>query len=204
MNPIGSIQLRVIPVLLTLICVIRMVALVQAQSVKKPVVIVYASQTGQSKVIAEQINDMLFAEQEYDPQLYCISQNGKEFSLNEVKSPVVFVCSTTGDGEVPETARKVYSTLKRLDTESNRAYLANLNYALLGLGDSNYAQFCNGPKLFHKRFEDLGAKCFYGPFWADDGTGLDEQVEPFKDGLFDALAKYFSSKLVFILVYHVK
>jgi methionine synthase reductase len=162
-------------------------------STAKTIVIVYASETGQAKIIAETIND-LAVENGFQPKLYNINQHDKEFNFNELTDPVVFICSTTGDGETPETARKCYFKLKRLDTETNKAYLSNLNYALLGLGDTNYTQFCNGPKLFHKRFEQLGAKCFYGPFWADDGTGLELEVEPFKDGLWDALDEFYAKK----------
>jgi methionine synthase reductase len=159
---------------------------------KRAIIIVYASQTGQSKTIAELISDMLTKTETYKPELHCISRHDKDFKLNELTAPLVFVGSTTGDGEVPETALKCYNKLKRLNTDENRNYLQNLNYALLGLGDTNYAQFCNGPKIFHKRLSELGAKCFYGPFWADDGVGLDETVEPFKDGLIKALDGFFS------------
>ena len=162
------------------------------QAVKK-FTIVHASQTGQAKIIAETINDQAI-ENGFEPKLYCISQHDKDFSLNTLNEPLVFVCSTTGDGETPEIARKCWYKLKRLNTEANKSYLANLNYALLGLGDTNYTQFCNGPKLFHKRLGELGAKCFYGPAWADDGTGLEIEVEPFKDGLWDALDEFYEKK----------
>jgi methionine synthase reductase len=150
------------------------------------IVIVYASQNGNSKAIAESINDLL-TENGFETKLYCISKYEKEFNFNELKSPLVFVCSTTGDGEPPETAVRCYNKLKRLDSEKNSQFLSNLNFALLGLGDSNYSQFANGPKLFYKKFTELGAKCFYGPFYADDGVGLELVVEPFKQDLIDAL-----------------
>ena len=164
---------------------------------KQPVKIVYASQTGQSKIIAELVNDML-TEKGLEPALHCISKHDKDFQFNQItpETPLVLICSTTGDGETPETAVKCYLKLKRLAKDpENRNYLQNLNYCLLGLGDSNYAQFCNGPKLFHAAFQELGAKCFYGPFWADDGVDLEQGVEPFKEGLFDALEKFFSSSV---------
>jgi methionine synthase reductase len=159
-----------------------------------PVYVVYASQTGQAKTIAEQINDMLY-DNGYAPKLFCISRHEKDFKFNEIPSytPLIFICSTTGDGEVPETAVRCVNKIRRLNTDENKEFLSNLNYALLGLGDTNYTQFCNGPKTFHNRFQELGAKCFYGPFWADDGTGLEQTVEPFKEGLLDALEAHFSS-----------
>ena len=152
---------------------------------KRTFTLVYASQTGQSKAIAEQIYD-LASKNGFESNLYSIDDFYTQFKFNEIKVPVVFVISTTGDGEVPETAVKCYHKLKSKDVPE---HFLNFNYALLGLGDSNYAQFCNGPKLFHKIFQQLGAKCFYGPSWADDGTGLEVEVEPFIEGLWSALDK---------------
>lgn len=149
---------------------------------KRPsIAIVYATQTGQSKCIAESLHDLAL-KHNFEPQLYDIAEHDTKFTFAELRCPLVFVCSTTGDGETPESSRKVYSKLKRTSPD-----LSGLDYALLGLGDSNYSQFCNGPKLFHKRFHDLGATCFYGPFWADDGVGMELEVEPFKEGLWNAL-----------------
>ena len=145
-----------------------------------PLKIIYISQTGQAQAIAESIFDLTSANN-FDAKIYCIKDYDKKFNLNEEPdSPIVFVCSTTGDGDLPETAFRFWNKLKRLNEESG--VLKNLNYALLGLGDTNYTTFCGGPKLIHKKFQELGAKCFYGPFWADDGTGMDIEVEPFKDG----------------------
>ncbi|RMZ92998.1 methionine synthase reductase, partial [Brachionus plicatilis] len=156
----------------------------------KKIAIIYATQTGQAKTIAETINDEAITNG-FEPVLYDISQFSRKRLLNEITDPAVFVCSTTGDGEVPESALRCYNSLKRLEAESNQDFFKNFNYALLGLGDTNYTQFCNGAKLFNQKFQQLGAHCFYGPSWADDGTGLDVEVEPFIEGLWDALDKFF-------------
>lgn len=157
---------------------------IEEKQQSKRIVIVYATQTGQSKCIAESLHDLAI-KHNFEPELYDIADHDKKFTFESVKCPLVFVCSTTGDGETPESSRKTYSKLKRVSKDAK--ILSNLNYALLGLGDSNYSQFCNGPKLFHKRFQDLGATCFYGPFWADDGIGMELEVEPFKEGLWNAI-----------------
>ena len=45
-----------------------------------------------------------------------MSKFDKEFRLNELNEPVVFITSTTGDGEQPETATKCWNKLKRLNS----------------------------------------------------------------------------------------
>lgn len=154
---------------------------------KNSVTIIYASQTGQAQAIAESIFDDAISS-DLNASIFNISDHEKKFKFNEITDPVIFVCSTTGDGEVPETAVRTYNRLRMRNQEGPS--LKSLNYALLGLGDTNYTSFCNGPKSFEKVFSDQGANCFYGPFWADDGTGLDLVVEPFKEGLWNALESF--------------
>ena len=68
-----------------------------------------------------------------------------------------------------ENARSFYNQLCKENVPLD--YLSNLEYSILGLGDTNYSQFCNGPRTLHKRLQSLGAKTFYEPGWADDGVG---------------------------------
>lgn len=81
----------------------------------------------------------------------------------------VMVTSTTGDGDQPENAEPLWRQIKRKSLPDTT--FANLKFALLGLGDTNYTQFCNAPKMFFDRFTDLGAVSFCEPGWADDGVG---------------------------------
>jgi methionine synthase reductase len=159
---------------------------------KRQFVLIYATQTGQAKAIAEGIYDEA-KDFNYEPKMHSIDEYFEKFGetgFSELIEPLVLVSSTTGDGEVPESATRFYNHFKRLEKSTNTNPLARLNYALLGLGDSNYAQFCNGPKLIYSVFSSLGAKCFYGPVWADDGVGLELEVEPFKESLWSALDSF--------------
>lgn len=79
------------------------------------------------------------------------------------------VSSTTGDGDQPENAEPLWRKIKKKSL--NPDHLNKLRFTILGLGDSNYSQFCNGPKTLHRRMVDLGATTFYEPDWADDGVG---------------------------------
>jgi methionine synthase reductase len=99
----------------------------------KQFTIIYASQTGQAKSIAENISD-LASQRNFKTNLFCISEYEKRFHLNSLNEPVVFVISTTGDGETPETATRCYSKLRSKALPKN--FLENLHYTLLGLGST--------------------------------------------------------------------
>ena len=81
----------------------------------------------------------------------------------------MLVSSTTGDGDQPETTERLWRRIKKRSLAPD--HLAGLRIAVLGLGDTNYTQFCNGPKTLRSRICDLGAEEFYEPGWADDGVG---------------------------------
>ena len=147
--------------------------------------ILYGSQTGQAKAIAEEIHE--FSEQHgLDSNLFCLSLTEKKFAL-EKETVVVFVVSTTGEGDPPDTMCKFFRRLKKKTLPSN--HLENCRYALLALGDTNYTNFCNTGKNLDKRLLELGAQHFYDTGYADDAVGLELVVEPWMEGLWSALRK---------------
>lgn len=147
--------------------------------------ILYGSQTGQAKAIAEEIHE--FSEQHgLDSNLFCLSLTEKKFTL-EKETLVVFVVSTTGEGDPPDTMCKFFRRLKKKTLPSN--HLENCRYALLALGDTNYTNFCNNGKNLDKRLLELGAQHFYDTGYADDAVGLELVVEPWMEGLWSALRK---------------
>ncbi|XP_041458976.1 methionine synthase reductase-like isoform X2 [Lytechinus variegatus] len=152
---------------------------------KKRFLLLYGSETGQSQAIAEEINE-LSSKHDLHSEIHCLSLTEKKFSLSK-ETCMVMVVSTTGEGECPETAMKFWRRLRKTTLPPD--HLANLNYALLALGDSNYSNFCRNGKNFDERFQQLGAKHFYPTGYADDATGLEVVVEPWIEGLWKALHK---------------
>jgi sulfite reductase (NADPH) flavoprotein alpha-component len=67
---------------------------------------------------------------------------------------LLIITSTYGDGEPPDNAAALYAALHAADTPA----LPQLNFAVLALGDSNYAEFCKCGRDFHTRLSALGAK----------------------------------------------
>ncbi|PFX32393.1 Methionine synthase reductase [Stylophora pistillata] len=147
--------------------------------------ILYGSQTGQAKAIAEEIHE-LSEQHGLDSNLFCLSLTEKKFTL-EKETLVVFVVSTTGEGDPPDTMCKFFRRLKKKTLPTN--HLENCRYALLALGDTNYTNFCNNGKNLDRRLMELGARHFYDTGYADDAVGLELVVEPWIEGLWSALWK---------------
>ncbi|MCA5922657.1 sulfite reductase subunit alpha [Curtobacterium oceanosedimentum] len=68
-------------------------------------------------------------------------------------SHVLVVTSTYGEGEMPDNAGLFWDVIQA----STVPRLEGLQYAVLGLGDTSYDEFCQAGKLIDTRFEQLGA-----------------------------------------------
>ncbi|HET9694612.1 MAG TPA: assimilatory sulfite reductase (NADPH) flavoprotein subunit [Steroidobacteraceae bacterium] len=113
--------------------------------------IVYGSQTGNGKRIAERLGRAAeaagLAARVYSSGSYPIKDLPKERLL-------VVVVSTQGDGDPPDDARGFLEFLA-----SRRApKLDQLAYSVLALGDSSYPKFCETGKQVDERLAALGAR----------------------------------------------
>ncbi|NXJ59212.1 MTRR reductase, partial [Rostratula benghalensis] len=154
---------------------------------KRRFLLLYATQKGQAKAIAEEIWQQAGAHG-LEADMHCISEMDK-YNLETEKDPVVIVISTTGTGDPPDTARKFVRKIR--DTTLPPDHFSHLQYGLLGLGDSEYTFFCNGGKTVDRRLQELGAQHFYDTGLADDCVGLELVVDPWIDGLWLALKEAF-------------
>lgn len=144
--------------------------------------IIYGSETGQSEAIAEQIYDASIT-LGLEPTISCANELKSEDLHN---TAVVFVVSSTGDGDPPENFESFWSSL-----QDNPPH--NLKYTLLGLGDSNYSSFGGFPSQLDDFMTQKGGQQFYKFDLADDAVGLEMVVEPWIEGLWEPLNKVLST-----------
>lgn len=86
------------------------------------------------------------------------------------ESLVVFVCSTTGQGDPPDNMKNFWRFLFRKSLPADS--LCQLDCAVLGLGDSSYPKFNFVAKKLHKRLLQLGVRTVLPAGLADDQHDL--------------------------------
>jgi sulfite reductase (NADPH) flavoprotein alpha-component len=122
--------------------------------------IIYGSQTGNARRQAEK----LAAEAEAAGLRVRLAR-ADAYPLRELKDEKLLyvVVSTQGEGDPPEDAQALFEFL-----DSRRApALPQLRYAVLGLGDSSYAQFNAAARRIDARLAALGGTALFGRGEAD-------------------------------------
>eukprot|EP00980_Cylindrotheca_fusiformis_P021412 scaffold8266_cov97-Cylindrotheca_fusiformis.AAC.3 len=100
--------------------------------------------------------------------------------LNGTKHGLIVVASTTGNGDPPENCERFIRFLKRKQAVESQP-LRHVQYSVLGLGDTNYDQFCHNGKTIDKKLAELGGTRAVPLSCADEATGLEDVVEPWTD-----------------------
>lgn len=114
-----------------------------------PTLVLYASQTGQAEALAWQTGNWLHA----------AGTPARVMPLNEVdvdllrRTPkALFIASTYGEGDAPDGA-SVFAE----HVMGAKAELSSLRYAVLALGDRQYANFCRFGRLLDEWLQAAGA-----------------------------------------------
>lgn len=98
---------------------------------------------------------------------------------------VIWVASSTGDGEAPDNATTFYNDIRKRSHEQGR--LSGIRFTGLGLGDSNYTRFMHVPRVLKSRFLELGAEEFFPSAEADEVDGIEEIIDAWMDKLLPAV-----------------
>ncbi|KAI1351488.1 hypothetical protein F5Y01DRAFT_120789 [Xylaria sp. FL0043] len=118
----------------------------------RKLLILYGSETGNSEESATDIERLA-------RRLYfrTVLEEMNNVELNDLlQYPlVIFVISTTGQGDLPKNTRTFWKRLLRKRLPPN--CLSQVNFTTFGLGDSSYFQYNWAARKLHKRLEQLGA-----------------------------------------------
>lgn len=127
----------------------------------RPWLIGFASQSGLAEQLAWQAAGQLQAAGQ-PVQVRSLAQLD-ERELRQAER-ALFVVSTFGDGEAPDSAR---GFARRM--QGGALDLSHLEYVLLGLGDRQYRRFCGFARQLHDWLQGQGAQALFVPVEVDNG-----------------------------------
>ncbi len=120
-----------------------------AQADKPKLLILYATESGNSEALAGKTKQDA-AKRGFAAKVLDMA----DATVDQLKNAgtILAIVSTWGDGEPPQRAAPFYRALMG----ENAPSLEGVKFAVLALGDSSYAQFCETGRLVDERFAALG------------------------------------------------
>ena len=120
-------------------------------------------------------------------RVHCLPMDSFEVTQLPTAPLIVCVCSTTGQGDPPANMRQFWRFLLRKSLPPDS--LADVKFAVFGLGDSHYQKYNVAAKKLHRRMRALGAVELVGLGLGDDQhpTGYEATLDPWLDTLWRSL-----------------
>jgi sulfite reductase alpha subunit-like flavoprotein len=152
------------------------------------VLVLYGSETGNSQDVAERIVREAKLKH-YAPILMSMDCYDVKTLPNE--SCVVFVTSTTGQGEEPRNMKSFWRFLLRRSLSETS--LTNVSYCVFGLGDSGYQKFNITAKKLFRRLANLGARAIEPLGLGDDQhpLGYEAALNPWLQKVWKSMRQMF-------------
>ena len=135
--------------------------------------ILYGSQSGNCENISKLLYDILLKNRN-EPIIYG-TLNSILPNIQEISGTMYIICSTFGNGDAPENAASFWRYIK--NRKINHNLFTNITFMVLGLGNSNYTQFCEMGKKLDKRIGELGGQRIKQLVCVDEAIGLEEPVD---------------------------
>lgn len=149
--------------------------------------ILYGSETGNAEEISFKIRRLLMTQG--------ITSNVKsmaEYDVKELPSEniLIFIVSTTGDGDAPNNMTSFWKFLLRKSLAFDS--LAKVKTAVFGLGDSSYEKYNASARKLNSRLRQLGSEELLPIGLGDDQAkyGYFTALDPWIINLYDALHKH--------------
>ncbi|CAI6098366.1 unnamed protein product [Clonostachys chloroleuca] len=142
----------------------------------RSILILYGSETGNSQDIAEELGSLC---QRLHFKSHVEELDGADLNSLLQHQFVIFVISTTGQGDMPHNSLLFWRKLLRKKLPPG--CLSQVRYTCFGLGDSTYLKFNWAARKLIRRLEQLGANTFFDCFEAD---------ERFDDGIEGAFSSW--------------
>lgn len=151
---------------------------------ERRLLILFGSQTGTAQDVAEKLSREA-KRRHFKTRVSALDSYNIAGLIQE--NLVVFVCSTTGQGDPPDNMSTFWRFIMRRNLPHDS--LCQLNHAVLGLGDSSYQKFNFVAKKLHKRLLQLGSTSLMNVGLADDShdLGPDAVVYSWMDKLWERL-----------------
>jgi len=182
------------------------------------ITIVYGSQSGTGESFANDLgNDV--RKLGFKPNLVDAEVDDKE--SNEVqdmlakankdesgKSKTLFIISTYGEGEPTDNTIALVKLLRErtgvesmsrdsVETKLDPDWLSGMEYAVFGLGSTEYEHFNSNSKFFDKSLEKAGGKRIMDLVLGDDAKDIEEDFTAWKEKILPVLrSKYVDTKNV--------
>lgn len=142
------------------------------------VTILFGTEYGFSKEIAEKLRDAIWAQPPLWPQLLDMADHPEGLDLSKEQA-LLIVCSTQGDGVPPAEARGFCDWLDSSALQDGA--LSEVSFSVCALGDRSYEHFCACGTSLESRLVALGGKCFV------PRTDVNREDWPAIDGWLDSV-----------------